>query len=205
MVWRWGASLLPALGITISLFLLMVLLIKTGDQLKNEIETYAVRDVVMPERQVEVLDIPDPELPPELETPPDAPDTPPPQDAQVMLPFSGLKISTDTGNPLNQLGQNSELVPIVRVNPIYPERAAQRGIEGWVILEFSIDTEGRTSNARVIGNEPSGIFDSAALRSISKWRYSPRVVDGEPIQVDQVQVRLTFNLQKSSGGKRNLF
>lgn len=205
-IWRWGASLLPSLGITITLFLLMILLIKTGDRVKNEVNLHSIRDVVMPDRRVDVLDIPEPEPPPEIESPPDTPEQPPPQNEnQVVLPRYNLKISTNPGNPLNQIGQNSELVPIVRVNPNYPERAAQRGIEGWVILEFSINTEGKTKNARVIANEPSGIFDSAALRAISKWRYSPRMVDGEAIQVDQVQVRLTFNLTKSNSGRRNLF
>ena len=206
LVWRWGLSAMPAIGITIGLFLVMIILIKTGDRVNQKVKTFSIKDVVMPDRQVDVIDIPDPEPPPDLSEPPDLPQPQPDQTVEpVNTTFSRPSVDSSVNFSGGIVSQNSELIPIVRVNPTYPQRAAQRGIEGWVVLEFTIDTDGRTKAARVIDNEPSNIFDSAALRAISKWRYRPRVVDGVPEEVEGAQVKLTFNLTKSSGGSRSLF
>lgn len=205
---RWVGSLPLAAVITLLLFLTMITLIKTGDRLKQEVNFFAIKDVVMMPRQVEVIDIPDPEPPTELTN---LPDLPQPQKNEVIAPvqltFSRPKVNTGIQFSGAIGGHNSELIPIVRVNPTYPQRASQRGVEGWVVLEFNINTDGQVTDARVIANEPSGVFDRTALRAISRWRYRPRVVDGEPQEVEGVQVRLTFTLTKNdeSKGKHNLF
>jgi protein TonB len=82
---------------------------------------------------------------------------------------------------------DSDVVPIVRVNPQYPLRASERGIEGWVAVEFTISKLGTVKNPRVIGSHPSSIFDRAALKAIRKWKYNPKIEDG-------VKVKLTFDL-----------
>ena len=184
----------------------MILLVKTGDRIKTEVTAYSIKDVVMPDRRVETLDIPDPEQPPDLTDPPELPQPQVDESvAPVQTTFQRPSIDSSIGFSGGIISQNSELIPIVRVNPTYPQRASQRGIQGWVVLEFTIDTEGRTKNAKVIANSPSSIFDGAALKAISRWRYRPRVVDGEAQEVDGVQVRLTFTLSKDSGGRRSLF
>ena len=204
--WRWAFAALPAAAITVGLILVMILLVKTGDRIKTEVTAYSIKDVVMPDRRVETLDIPDPEQPPDLTDPPELPQPQVDESvAPVQTTFQRPSIDSSIGFSGGIISQNSELIPIVRVNPTYPQRASQRGIQGWVVLEFTIDTEGRTKNAKVIANSPSSIFDGAALKAISRWRYRPRVVDGEAQEVDGVQVRLTFTLSKDSGGRRSLF
>jgi periplasmic protein TonB len=90
---------------------------------------------------------------------------------------------------------NSGVVPLARVEPKYPVRAASRHIEGWVKVEFTVSTTGKVTNAVVIGAEPDGIFDDAALEAIEKWKFKPRIVNGNAVAQRAVQV-LKFKLVK---------
>jgi len=80
------------------------------------------------------------------------------------------------------------------VNPVYPPRALERGVTGWVDIEFTVARDGSTREATVRASEPMGIFDRAALASVARWRYEPRVVDG--VIIDQrVSARVRFELK----------
>jgi protein TonB len=88
----------------------------------------------------------------------------------------------------------SGVVPLVRVPPKYPARAASRQIEGWVKVEFTIQTDGSVINAVVIGSEPETIFDDAALTAIGKWKFKEKIVNGVPVPQRAVQ-KLQFKLE----------
>jgi protein TonB len=79
--------------------------------------------------------------------------------------------------------------------PAYPARARERGTEGWVDLEFTVSTDGTTRDAEVRESEPAGTFDRAALDAVKRWRYEPRVVDGNVVE-QRVQARLRFRLSE---------
>jgi len=98
------------------------------------------------------------------------------------------------GSSVAIAASDSDVVPIVRVNPQYPLRASERGIEGWVAVEFTISKLGTVKDPKVIGSEPSSIFDRAALKAIRKWKYNPKIEDGEPVERPGVRVKLTFDL-----------
>ena len=89
---------------------------------------------------------------------------------------------------------DTDVVPIVRVTPQYPLRASERGIEGWVEVEFTISKLGTVKDPRVINSHPSSIFDRAALKAIRKWKYNPKIEDGEPAERPGIKVRLKFEL-----------
>ena len=93
------------------------------------------------------------------------------------------------------LASDTDVVPLVRVNPQYPERAAMRGVEGWVEVEFTIGRAGGVEDARVVRSEPSSIFNRAALRAIRKWKYNPKIEEGTAIERPGVRVRLKFELK----------
>jgi protein TonB len=57
--------------------------------------------------------------------------------------------------------------------PVFPPRAREDGIEGWVDVEFTIDTRGVPQGIRVVGAQPPRTFDRAVLRAIETWRYAP--------------------------------
>ena len=74
-----------------------------------------------------------------------------------------------------------DAIPIVRMVPQYPRKQAIAGIEGWVKLKFTINPDGSVSNPVVLDAKPRRVFDSAAKKTIRKWKYKPRVVDGQAV------------------------
>ena len=88
----------------------------------------------------------------------------------------------------------SGVVPLVRVPPKYPARAASRHIEGWVKVEFTIQTDGSVDNAVVVGSDPESIFDDAAITAISKWKFKEKIVNGVAVPQRAVQ-KLQFKLE----------
>ncbi len=87
-------------------------------------------------------------------------------------------------------------LPIMRVSPQYPSRASRRGIEGWVEVAFTINTNGATEDVRVVAEEPPGTFGRAAVKAVRKWKYKPQVIDGEARPRPDVRVMLKFELEK---------
>ena len=71
-----------------------------------------------------------------------------------------------------------------------------RGIEGYVILEYTVTRQGTVKDPVVIEAKPQGTFDRAAIKSALRYKYKPRVVDGEPIEVAGVRTRITFQLSE---------
>ncbi len=57
--------------------------------------------------------------------------------------------------------------------PVYPDLAARRGIEGTVVLDFALTAQGRVRDARIVSADPAGVFDAAALAALRGWRFAP--------------------------------
>ena len=105
---------------------------------------------------------------------------------------STTRASTGEGSPLVSV---CDLDLRVRVEPVYPERAAQRGIEGFVLLEFHVDLTGTTSNVRVIDADPAGTFDREAIRAVERWVFRPDA-SRDPVRT---RLRLEFRLDGEAG------
>lgn len=87
-----------------------------------------------------------------------------------------------------------ELVPIVRIEPPYPRRAALAGTEGWVRVSFTVTENGAVMDPRIEEAQPSRVFDQAVLRTIVKWKFRPQqTADGKPARVRAIQT-LDFKL-----------
>lgn len=89
-----------------------------------------------------------------------------------------------------------DVIPLVRINPDYPQRALSRGIEGWVQVQFTITETGSVSDAIVVASEPQGVFDDAAIKAILRWRYNPKMEEGTPVSRVGMQTILRFNLEE---------
>lgn len=142
------------------------------------------------------------EKPPEAVVEPPKPDIPKPdfnQTANTEFDLGGFEfdnsLAADAG--LAGAASDGEYLPIVKVAPTYPRRAAQRGIEGYVVVEFTVTTMGTVENPRVIEADPANIFDSAALRAVGKFKYKPKMADGKPVAVPGVRNIIRFELDKS--------
>ena len=88
----------------------------------------------------------------------------------------------------------SDILPLVRIPPDYPPRALSRGIEGWVRVQFTISVNGSVKDAIVVAADPQNVFDQAALNAIARWRYNPRIVNGEAVERVGVQTEIRFEL-----------
>ena len=100
------------------------------------------------------------------------------------------------GNEVLQVQENSGPIPNVRVEPAYPRIALQRGQEGYVDLMFDITASGSTENIRVVGGEPGRVFDKAAVKAISRWKYRPQMIEGQAVPSLGQATRLTFTLEQ---------
>ena len=192
-----------AFVVTASLIMLMVALIEMSDLgldksksikmpniLMPEVETMANREVQKPEKP-QVDEQPPPEIPQQDFDQVDADS----QIGAINAPDSmsaDLDLSIGTGLSAS----DGEFLPIVKVAPQYPSRAASRGIEGYVLLEYTVTKQGTVLNPVVIEAVPSSIFNKAAIRSALRYKYKPRVVDGVPQDVPGVRTRITFQLAK---------
>ncbi|NRB23287.1 energy transducer TonB [Shewanella sp.] len=63
---------------------------------------------------------------------------------------------------------------------------------GYVQLQYDVDSKGKTENIQVIKSQPEGIFDDAAVRALSKWKYNPKIADGKPVKQLGLKVQLDF-------------
>jgi len=93
-------------------------------------------------------------------------------------------------------GSDRDAVPLVRIEPEYPPNAADRGVEGWVLLRFTITPVGTVKDAVVVDASPTGVFDAAALKAVSRWKYNPKVEEGVAVERRGVQVILRFKVEK---------
>jgi protein TonB len=85
---------------------------------------------------------------------------------------------------------------IIRIDPRYPAHAARNGIEGFVRLSFGVSVSGEVIDINVIESEPRNTFDSPAKQALRKWRYQPKMVNGGPVSMDGLQIRLDFTIAK---------
>ncbi len=90
---------------------------------------------------------------------------------------------------------DKEAVPLFRVQPSYPELAAERELEGWVLVSFSISKTGVVSAPRVLKSSTARIFDQAALDAILKWKYQPTLRAGQAVERAGVTVKIIFKLE----------
>ncbi len=202
MPFRFGISILVAAAVTFGLVFLMQYLIATGKSaLSEEGDRHFIDFVRVKKEEVVETKKRKPEKPPEPEAPP--PSAPTPQfdnvDANMqVVNVAPASITTDEVMGVGGLGlvpSDGDYLPIVKVAPIYPRRALSRGLEGHVIVEFTVTRTGTTRDVSVV-ESTSSLFEKAAMAAALKFKYKPRVVDGEAIEVPGVQNKITFKLEK---------
>jgi len=67
------------------------------------------------------------------------------------------------------------------VAPVYPQVAKEARIQGVVILEVTIGTDGKVKDSKVIRSVKA--LDAAAINAVSAWEFKPTVVNGQAVQV----------------------
>lgn len=196
-------ALTLSLAVTLGLFFLMQSLIVNSGPALSDPPVGSVLDFVRvkEEEQIERKER-KPQKPPKPEAPPPQMQQPAPEAvspdaaAGAAMDFSAdvsTEVALDGGLALE--GGDGEYLPIVKVAPVYPRRALQRGIEGFVIVEFTVTTSGSVRDPVVVEANPAGIFEQAAMDAALKFKYKPRVVNGVATEVGGVQNRITFQME----------
>ena len=103
------------------------------------------------------------------------------------LQAAGLLTSSD---------RDANYTPIYKKSPVYPRRAIVRGIEGYVLLEFTVTREGGVRDPMVVDANPPKIFDQAAIDAVLQFRYIPQVSNGVPVEVVGVTNRIAFSFNQ---------
>jgi protein TonB len=199
-----------AVFVTFGLFLFMHKLISSGGDNRAEMDAIAgihFGPVEIPD-EIITKSRRKPKKPPPPKDPP-----PPPKmqiskmDQQVQnmprmnLPNLDVPLVGGEGMFLGNFQQvdktaEGDIIPIVRIQPVYPRDAAMSGTEGWVKVEFIITEVGTVKSPRVIDSKPARIFNREAIRAILKWKFKPRVVDGIAVERRAIQV-IDFTLDSS--------
>ena len=86
----------------------------------------------------------------------------------------------------------SSLQRIEYVAPKFPASTRNRGMSGWVELEFTVRTDGSTGDVVVTNSSPRRTFDNAAMTAVRQWRYKPVIRDGKPVE-QRAAVRIRFS------------
>ncbi len=94
-----------------------------------------------------------------------------------------------------QVGQlDSNLIPLVRIPPMYPMRARRRGIEGWVKVRFIVNTRGNVAHIIILEAQPERIFNEAVRQCLRQWRFRPGTVGGMVVDAE-VTTTIRFKLE----------
>lgn len=203
MITRVISSLIAASGVTFGLFFLMQSLVSFNDEVDLE-EDRQLRFVDV----VEDIDDQPPqrmerkvEKPPEVEAPPPEMETPQVEvDGPNKMNLSIGRANSGSGVDLGSIdlgpSQDGDYLPLVRVQPQYPRRAQERGIEGYVIVELTVNEDGTVppESILIIEADPKGYFERAATKAAQKFKYKPKVVNGQPQKVTGVKYRFSFDL-----------
>ncbi len=82
-----------------------------------------------------------------------------------------------------------------RVNPTYPTDAAQRGLEGYAVVAFTVTADGQVRDPRVLESNPPRTFDAAARDAVRRWEFQPALENGVAVE-SASQTRIEFKLQE---------
>ena len=201
MAIRYLSSILIASIVTFGLFWIMQALVATGNMQLDDTDVGKIVDMIRVDRDEEIIRADRrPERPPEVEdTPPDIemPDLNPNRPNRNGVNFARANVDATANISGSGIGgaMDGEYLPIVKVQPIYPRRAQERGIQGYVLIEFTVTETGAVVDPVVIEADPPGYFERAALRAVVKFKYKPKVVNGEPVRVAGVRNIITFELE----------
>lgn len=201
MLGRYVFAVVAGTLVTLSLLFIMHLLIEFGETALTSPRDRHTLEFVRIKRN-ENLNTEDltPEKPPK---PPKVPPEIPPQDMDNIDPNAPtiniapptVAANVDIGGPGGMNIAEGDYLPIVRVAPIYPARALSRGVEGYVDMSFTVTATGTVKDPIVMFST-SSLFDRAATRAVLKFKYKPRVVDGQPVEVVGVKTRITFKIEE---------
>jgi protein TonB len=201
-----------ALGISLGLFGLMYVVISATGHGLEKAEALQTIDFVRLRKDSQVESM-------ERRKPPPPPPKPPPPPSKMRveaanvqvagggfaMPNVELSANVGGGGFVGQMGSgggvgglfDGDIIPLQRIPPQYPRDAARAGITGWVQLEVTVNADGTVRSARVIESRPKGMFEASAVQAVMRWKFKPKVVNGQPVAQRGSQ-KIEFHLNKAA-------
>ena len=198
---RLSISAILAAVTTTVLFLVMQYLVQGNEVPLEEKSMRKIADIVMGDSEIEVnAKEKKPDKPQEAEEQPPEIEQPELQDMDVNADGINIMPSLKTDLNLTQgpglLASDGEYLPMAKVQPQYPRRALSRNVEGYCIVEYTVTKAGSVRDSVVIDCSPKGMFERASVKASLKFKYKPRVENGETVEVSGVRNKFTYRLAK---------
>ena len=197
---RYLSAMILGVIISLSLFFLMQALIDSGEQDYSASNEGQIMEFIRI-KDDENLSFKD-RIKPKKPTPPKEPPPPPkliiekqakPTVNQIKIEIPNIDLPTIAGggpflgnwqgNPLAE----GDVLPIVRIDPQWPREALVKGIEGYVVVEVTIASDGSVRGASIIESVPKRMFDRSVIRAVLKWKFKPRIINGVPVERKAIQ------------------
>ena len=197
---RYLSAMILGVIISLSLFFLMQALIDSGEQDYSASNEGQIMEFIRI-KDDENLSFKD-RIKPKKPTPPKEPPPPPkliiekqakPTVNKIKIEIPNIDLPTIAGggpflgnwqgNPLAE----GDVLPIVRIDPRWPREALVKGIEGYVVVEVTIASDGSVRGASIIESVPKRMFDRNVIRAVLKWKFKPRIINGVPVERKAIQ------------------
>ncbi len=213
---RYLSTFIFASALTLTLFLIMQKMLSfdvqrsTSDSVLNGLDFVRLIRDSEPVKQITRTNPPEKPRPPEKKQPPpklQKLQINKPKVDSIVMPSHRLQTKLNLNDalylgsfhkeaPVQQAVKvDEEVVPLVRIAPLYPSRAARLKIEGWVKMEVLIDNLGSVKEVKVLESHPSSIFNRSAIKAMKRWRFRPKVVNGVAVSRTAEQ-QINFKLPK---------
>ncbi|MDM3872300.1 energy transducer TonB [Porticoccus sp. W117] len=206
---RLGLSGLLGFTITFGLLVLMYTLVSSDVEAPDEGEGEVLANIFQAEEEIEDnFKKFDPQKPEPKEPPPPRvqQQAAKAEDVQLAVNIDAPRVDSGLNIGSGGFGGNSEARPIKRVAPRYPQRALERGLEGFVVVEFTVSVNGVVLDPRVVDGQvknkdgsfkPSTVFNSESIRAAKKLKFKPKMEDNQPVEFITTY-QFTFELEKDS-------
>lgn len=87
-----------------------------------------------------------------------------------------------------------QYLPIAKAPPVYPQRALDSGVQGECTVSYDVDPNGRVVSPQVAG-QCHPLFIRPSLEAAKRFRYRPRIVDGQAVTVRGVQNTFHYRIE----------
>ncbi|TQV70191.1 TonB family protein [Exilibacterium tricleocarpae] len=108
-----------------------------------------------------------------------------PDASQLTAGLGGLAIGAGEG----------EYLPLIKVAPVYPPKAMAKRLQGTCAVSYTVTKNGSVRDVRVLEGEcEHDVFERPSIKAAEKFKYKPRIVNGEAVEVQGVLNRFTYEL-----------
>ncbi|MAT49891.1 MAG: hypothetical protein CMK32_01735 [Porticoccaceae bacterium] len=87
---------------------------------------------------------------------------------------------------------------IFQPEPVYPKLALRRALTGEVLVQYSIDAQGKADNIVIVESSPRGFFDSATIRNLQAVTFGRSYEEGTAVPVHGLKKRFIYDIVREN-------